>query len=118
MHVCVANYEGSSLGMESHGTLALFKRSLNYGLRYRYLMSDGDSKSHSLILEDQPYGSGKDDVVVKKDRIGHIQKRMGNALRELKRWHKEKLSDGKTIGGVGCLTDTLSIIAIRDSLKR
>ena len=41
----------------------------------------------------------------KKDCIGHIQKRMGAALRELVSRHRgEKLSDGKTIGGTGRLT--------------
>ena len=48
------NYEGSSGGMEPHGLSILFKRSLAEKIRYKYLISDGDSKSHSLILEQQP----------------------------------------------------------------
>ena len=54
-HVCNVNYEGSSGGMEPHGTLKMFQRSLDFHLRYRYLISDGDSKSHNLILKSQPY---------------------------------------------------------------
>ena len=53
-HVCSANYKGSSGGMEPDSTVQMFKRSLDYNLRYKYLISDGDSKSHSLILEKQP----------------------------------------------------------------
>ena len=40
--------------------------------------------------------------------MGHIQKRMGTALRELKRKNKGmKLNDGKTIGGKGRLTNVI-----------
>ena len=105
-HVCNVDYEGSSGGMEPHGTLKMFQRSLDFHLRYRYLISDGDSKSHNLILKSQPYGSSY--MVEKKDCIGHIQKRMGAALRELVSRHRgEKLSDGMTIGGTGHLTAML-----------
>ena len=74
--------------------------------QYRYIISDGDSKSHNLILQQKPYGEQY--VVEKKDCIGHIQKRMSTALRESKkRFAGQKLSDGKTIGGQGQLTDKL-----------
>ena len=44
----------------------------------------------------------------KKDCIGHIENRMGTALRELVSRHRgQKLADGKTIGGAGRLTNTL-----------
>ena len=40
------------------------------------------------------------------DCVGHVQKRMGTALRNLKMQYKgQKLADGKTIGGAGWLTD-------------
>ena len=39
--------------------------------------------------------------VVKLDCIGHVQKRLGTALRELKKKTKGKLADGKAIGGKG-----------------
>lgn len=38
--------------------------------------------------------------------MGHVQKRMGTRLRALKKTYtKQKLSDGKGIGGKGRLTD-------------
>ena len=44
----------------------------------------------------------------KLDCVGHVQKRLGSALRDLKNHYRgQKLSDGKTIGGAGRLTDTL-----------
>lgn len=78
--------------------------------RYSYmnLISDGDSKSHGMILEEQPYGSNPDQQVKKLDCVGHVQKRLGSALRDLKNCYGgQKLSDGKTIGGAGRLTDAL-----------
>ena len=42
----------------------------------------------------------------KEECVGHIQKRLGSGLREYKRKQRgEKLSDGKTVGGKGRLTD-------------
>lgn len=42
----------------------------------------------------------------KKDCVGHVQKRLGTALRNLKVTHwGQKLADDKTIGGKGRLTD-------------
>ena len=39
--------------------------------------------------------------------MGHVQKRMGTALRNLKvQYRGQELSDGKTIGGTGRLTDS------------
>ena len=74
--MCKANYEGSSGRMEPQGMVEMFQRSLEFDL-----VSDGDSKTHKLILEKQPYDSSVE--VKKKDCVGHIQKRMGSALREL-----------------------------------
>ena len=54
------------------------------------------------------YGSDPNDKVVKLDCIGHIQKRLGTALIKLKAQYRgQKISDGKSIGGVGRLTDSL-----------
>ena len=40
--------------------------------------------------------------------MGHVQKRVGTRLRELKkRLGTSKLSDGRPIGGAGCLPDRL-----------
>ena len=102
--VCDANYSGSAGSMEPQGTLEMFKTSLSHGLRYKWLISDGDSKTYSLLLRKQPYG--KDQLIEKMDCVGHVQKRMGTALRNLKMQYKgQKLADRKTIGGAGRLTD-------------
>ena len=49
--------------MRSQGALTLFQRSVvKHKLRYTSLIADGDSKMHSLLLENKPYG----DVIVDK----------------------------------------------------
>ena len=46
------------------------------------------------------YRSDPDNQVQKLDCIGHVQKRLGTALRNLETQYKvQKLADGKTIGG-------------------
>ena len=71
-------------------------------------MSDGDSKSFSLLLKENVYGSDADSAVVKRDCVGHVQKHLGTALRNLKLTHRgQKLADSKSIGGAGRLTDAL-----------
>ncbi|GFU34106.1 uncharacterized protein TNCV_3199101 [Trichonephila clavipes] len=47
-------------------------------------------------------------IMKKIECVGHVQKRMGTRLRKLILvYSKKKLSDGKTIGGKGRLTDSL-----------
>jgi hypothetical protein len=107
-HVCSINFTGSAGAMEPFGTLALFQRSVGYNLRYKYLVSDGDSKTFALLSREQVYGTDPEDQVVKLDCVGHVQKRLGTALRNLKvKYRGQKLSDGKTIGGARRLTDSL-----------
>ena len=53
----------------------------------------------------KPYGQK---VIKKFECVGHVQKRMGSALRKLKSSRgRTKLSDGKTIGGRGRLAGEL-----------
>lgn len=107
-HVCSINFSGSAGTMEPFGTLALFQRSLGYNLRYKYLISDGDSKTFSLLSNEKVYGADPDDQVEKLDCVGHVQKRLGTALRNLKvQYRGRKLSDGKTIGCARRLTSIL-----------
>lgn len=103
-HSCNANYFGSSGSMDSAGCVAIFQRSVEkYGMRYLEFLGDGDSKSHSVLVEEAVYG---DKVIEKLECVGHVQKRMGSRLRSLKRRSgKTKLKDGKCIGGKGRLTD-------------
>ena len=59
-----------------------------------------------LLSEAQPYGT--DHPIQKLDCVGHVQKQLGTAHRNLKTIYRgQKLSDGKTIGGKGRLTDKL-----------
>lgn len=101
---CKANYIGTSGGMEVAGALEMFQRSQNqYNVRYIDYLGDGDSKAFQAVCNAQPYGP---DIEIKKlECIGHVEKRMGTRLRNLKAQHR-KLSDGKTLGGKNRLTDT------------
>ncbi|GFW20820.1 uncharacterized protein TNCV_1050411 [Trichonephila clavipes] len=67
---------------------------------------DGDTKTINALSENKPYG---DDYLIQKiECVGHVQKRMGTRLMKLKLvYSKKELSDGKTIGGKGRLTDSL-----------
>ena len=82
------------------------QQSLQYYLHYTHLISDCDSKTFPLLTSLQSYGP--EHTIEKLDCIGHVQKRLGTALRNLKVTHRGcKLDDEKTIGGAGCLMDQL-----------
>ncbi|GFV33804.1 uncharacterized protein TNCV_2145101 [Trichonephila clavipes] len=101
------NYSGSAGKMEVDGMLRIFNRSEKlHNLKYSNYIGDGDSKTFNALSENKPYG---DDYLIQKiECVGHVQKRMGTRLRKLILvCSKNKLSDGKTIGGKGRLTDSL-----------
>ena len=104
-HNCPANHSGTSSSMESAGAIQIFKRSVErFNLRYTKYLGDGDSASFSNVQEAKPYGDQTS--ITKLECIGHIQKRIGSRLRQLKSdWRGKKLDDGKGIGGKGRLTD-------------
>ena len=103
--VCEANFTGSAGAMEPTGVLLMFSRSLSFNIRYKHLICDGDAKTHSLLLEESPYG--EEHTIEKVDCVGHVQKRMGTALHDLKKKYRgQKLSDNKTIGA-GRLTESV-----------
>ncbi|GFU77946.1 uncharacterized protein TNCV_521461 [Trichonephila clavipes] len=93
--------------MEVDGMLRIFNRSEKlHNLKYSNYIGDGDTKTFDALSENKPYGD--DHLIQKTECVGHVQKRMGTRLRKLKLVHsKKKLSDGKTIGGKGRLTDSL-----------
>lgn len=78
---CSANHEGSSGIMEVDSIIEIFKRSIeNYNVLYRYYIGEGDSKTYTGLINSHPY----DDVeIIKKECIGHVQKRMGSRFRDL-----------------------------------
>lgn len=104
IETCVANFSGSSGGMEVEGVVDMFKTSEDtYGIRYKYYLGDGDSASFPRVVAEKPYGP--DFIIEKQECVGHVQKRMGSRLRTLKnKSAKNLLSDGKTIGGTGRLS--------------
>ncbi|GFX50973.1 uncharacterized protein TNCV_2733241 [Trichonephila clavipes] len=99
---------GAEIGkMEVDWMLRIFNRSENlHNLKYSNYIGDGDTKTFNALSENKPYGD--DHLIQKIECVGHVQKRMGTRLRKLKLvYSKKKLSDGKTIGGKGRLTDSL-----------
>ena len=80
---CLANHEGSSGKMEVDGMVEMFKRSEElHGVRYKYYIGNGDSKTYTGIVKAIPYPGCE---VCKKECIGHVQKRMGRKLHECKK---------------------------------
>ncbi|GFU36612.1 uncharacterized protein TNCV_802701 [Trichonephila clavipes] len=87
--------------MEVDGMLRIFNRSEKlHNLKYSNYIGDGDTKTFNALSENKPYG---DDYLIQKiECVGYVQKRMGTRLRKLILvYSKNKLSDGKTIGGKG-----------------
>ena len=95
---CKANFKGSAPAMEPEGTEQMFKGSVEtHQLRYSELYGDGDSKSYNQI-KDVYLADGIE--VTKKECIGHVRKRVGTALRKLKK-------ENPDLGGKGKLTDAI-----------
>ncbi|GFV70211.1 uncharacterized protein TNCV_2553551 [Trichonephila clavipes] len=94
--------------MEVDGMLRIFNRSEKlHNLKYSNYIGDGDTKTFNALSENKPYG---DDYLIQKiECVGHVQKRMGTRLMKLKLVYivKKELSDDKTIGGKGRLTESL-----------
>ena len=97
------HHKGRLPGMEVEGATRMFGRSISKNkMRYSELFSDGDSKTFPAIEEIHL----KEDVfprieVVKKECVGHVQKRVGNRLRKLKKRIRG-------LGGKGKLTESIN----------
>ncbi|GFV07903.1 uncharacterized protein TNCV_4506381 [Trichonephila clavipes] len=93
--------------MEVDGMLRIFNRSEKFhNLKYSNYIGDGDTKTFNALSENKPCGD--DRFIQKIECVGHVPKRMGTRFRKLKLvYSKKKLSDRKTIGGKGRLTDSL-----------
>ena len=103
---CEINHTGSSASMETKGAMEMFRRSIeNRQLMYNVFVGDGDSDCFGSVKEAcDELNIGYD--VEKEECVGHIQKRLGSALREYKRRKRGiKLADGKSVGGRNRLTD-------------
>ncbi len=101
-HNCSANHSKSSGAMESSGAVAIYSSSVaKHNLIYKNYIGDGDTSSYKEVVNSKPYE--KYDIVPKKlECVGHVQKRLGTRLRDL----RKKYKNSKTpISGRGKLTD-------------
>ena len=101
---CQANFDGSAPSMEAAGAEIIWNHSLQkHNCRYTKLLGDGDSKTHERLVSMKPYGDSYS--IEKLECVGHVQKRLGKQLLNLKTSMKgRKLRDGKPLSGKGRLT--------------
>ena len=103
-HICSINHRTSAGAIESAGAIKNFNRSVRINnLRYLEYLGDGDTSSFRDVNNSKPYPGHE---IEKLECIGHIQKRVGSRLRNLRvKWSGKKLSDGKRLTGRHRLTD-------------
>lgn len=92
--------------MEASGAIEIFTRSIDErNLLYETFVGDGDTDCFGSVKE--ACENHHPMYVIKKEEcVGHIQKRMGYALRQYKKRNRGiKLSDGNSVGGRNRLTD-------------
>lgn len=78
---CSMNHMASAPMMEVAGAKAIFERSVpKYGIRYLEYFGDGDSKAYLSVKN-----TYLPDIVVKKECVGHYQKRVGTRIRKAKK---------------------------------
>ena len=101
------NHEGNSGAMEKEAAKEMFTRSIEkHNLRYTVYVGDRDSGLFGAVKDAVCAKYGDSYPIEKEDCIGHIQKRMGAALRSYKNNCRGKfLPYGKGVGGAGRLTD-------------
>lgn len=84
--------------MEVDAIKEMFLRSeKKFGVKYGNYIGDGDSKTYKAILDINPYDDEL--TVIKSECVGHVEKRMGTRLRNVKKTQK--------LGDKGKLTDAL-----------
>jgi len=77
-----------------------------HNLKYTVFVGDGDSTCFGAVREACCDEYGDFYIITKEECVGHVQKRMGTRLRTYKKKMRGlKLSDEKTVGGGGRLTD-------------
>ena len=95
-HKCPKNHSGSAGAMEVTGAKQIFERSIEkHGVRITQFYGDGDSKSYDSVKE-----TYEGITVEKMECVGHVQKRVGTRLRNLKQ-------KNKALGGRGKLTNSV-----------
>jgi hypothetical protein len=80
-HLCFKNWDGSSSAMESDIILEGYKLSMEmHGVKYAFLVGDGDSSVYKKILESKPYGTF---MVQKIECANHLLRNYVSKLRDL-----------------------------------
>jgi hypothetical protein len=94
--------------MEGADVFNISNRSVHTrGISYTKYLGDGDSKPYQRVVTKNPYGPNIS--VTKLECVSHVQKRIGARLRRLvKEKTVTKLHDSKSLGGKGCLTESLT----------
>ena len=111
---CTANFQGSAQAMGPEGTERIFRCSVEtHILRYSELYGDGESKSHKQVKD---VYSDVGIEVTKQECIGHVQKRLGTALRKLKKETSGLGGKGKLTGGMIDKMQNYYGIAIRSNV--
>ena len=101
-HDCKINHKKSSGSMEAAGAVKIFCDSVEkHGLIYENYIRDGDTTSFKEVVDAKPYE--KYGITPKKlECVGHIQKRLGNRLRVLRKYYQNSKTP---LSGRGKLTD-------------
>lgn len=86
--------------MEAKGAEELWNRSVElHNIRYKWMVCDGHSKAFNTVEDTYP-----DCKVIKLDCVGHVQKRMGKHLFNLKSRTKSKLMGSRLEGAAASRT--------------
>ena len=106
---CEVNHVGSSEEMESSWAVDIFCPSIEKRkLVYSTFVGDGDSSCFGKVKSKLEELYGKNYPIVKEECVGHVQKRLGTALRNYKKNLKGlKMSDGGRVEGRGRLSDNV-----------
>ncbi|KAL8610608.1 hypothetical protein ACOMHN_006327 [Nucella lapillus] len=105
------NINFSAGAIEMEGALILFKRSVQlHGFRYTEMLGDGDAKTHSRLLQEDPYDGRP---IEKLECVNHVTKRMGTALRNLVKKKKRPRESRLERWGNLMTVDTALAIAVQ-----
>lgn len=81
-HVCYKNWDKSSTAIESDIIVEGFCSSIKmHGIKYKYLIADGDSSVYRRICEKKPYGPNY--LVIKVECKNHLLRNFCSRLRDL-----------------------------------
>ena len=104
---CDATHAGLSGSIEASSGIDMFNRSVQkYNLRYTHFTGDGDTNAYKSVAESRPYG----ETAIEKNWVRRACAEAHGfwyQIAQSKKDHgKDKMKDGKSIGGRGRLTAT------------